>query len=125
MNEDALNIISKIAANPNAFAYMDVPYRQELRGKGAENVYVCEMPTIIQYKMLNLIRNVKCCVLLCGYRSKVNDLYDRMLLPYGWHSYKIAELVKTCQTKDKRDIGEEWIWVNYDLPDTAKKYIKF
>jgi len=45
-------------------------------------------------------------------------------LPYGWKHYKLADLVKSCQSSlSVRDVGEEWIWVNYELPDIAKYFI--
>ena len=51
-----------------------------------------------------------------------NDLYDIYLLPYGWKCYKLAEVVKACQGKNK-NMAEEFIWINYELPDSAKYVI--
>lgn len=61
--------------------------------------------------------------MLCGYKAKEGkDLYDIYLLPYGWKCYKLAEVVKACQGKNK-SMAEEFIWVNYELPESAKYVI--
>lgn len=125
LNMNAIELVAKIKNNPTAFAFLDPPYREELRGKGATKIYKCEMPYSEQVRLLMTIRDAKCRIMLCGYRSKDgHDLYDEYLLPYGWKHYLLAELVKSCQgSLSKRDIGEEWIWVNYELLDCAKYYI--
>lgn len=79
-----------------------------------------------QIKLLNTIKDSQNKIILCGYRDKNGtDLYDEYLLPYGWKHYKIAELVKSCQFKEKKDVAEEWVWTNYPLPDCAKYWIDF
>lgn len=121
-NGNGIDLLGKIADNPNAFAFVDPPYRKELRGAGADKAYACELPQEEQVRLLETIRNAKCKIMLCGYRSNEGvDLYDRYLLPHGWKCYKLAEVVKSCQNrKDKKDIAEEFIWVNYELPYHAK-----
>lgn len=62
--------------------------------------------------------------MLCGYKTETGtDLYDAYLLPYGWHCYKLADIVKACQTTKQKDIAQEFIWVNYELPEMAKYVI--
>lgn len=115
LNMDCVDILKKIKENKNACILLDVPYRQELRG--AKWVYRCEMPESKQLQLLDVIKDSRNKIILCGYREdNGQDLYDRYLLPYGWKHYKIAELVKACQFKEVKDIGEEWVWVNYKLP---------
>ena len=121
-NMNGIDLLGKIAENQNAFAFVDPPYRKELRGVGADKAYACELPHEEQIRLLKTIQKAKCNIMLCGYRSESGiDLYDKYLLPYGWKCYKLAEVVKACQTsKGHRDMGEEFIWVNYELPYHAK-----
>lgn len=121
LNMDGIDLLSKISGNPNAFAFTDPPYRKELRGRGADKAYACELPHHEQIRLLKTIRNAKCKIILCGYRSENGaDLYDNYLMPYGWKCYKLKELLKACQNSKKKDMGHEFIWVNYELPEHAK-----
>lgn len=124
-NMNGIDLLARIADNENAFAFADPPYRKELRGVGADKAYACELPHCEQIRLLKTIRDAKCKIMLCGYRSEKGvDLYDRYLLPYGWKCYKLDELVKSSQaSKEHRDMGQEFIWVNYELPPVAKYVI--
>ncbi len=124
-NMNGIDLLDKISDNPNAFAFVDPPYRHALRGVGADKAYACELPHSEQIRLLKTIREAKCKIMLCGYKVASGiDLYDRYLLPYGWKCYKLADVVKSCQaSKAHRDIAEEFIWVNYELPDSAKYVI--
>lgn len=121
---DAVKLVGKVRDNPNAFVLLDVPYLPELRSPDCLDVYGHEMSTFDHIRMLEEIRECKCCIMLCGYRKKDGtDLYDKYLLPHGWKHYKLADLVKTCQTKTIRDVAEEWVWLNYEPPASAKYVI--
>lgn len=121
-NRDCIEVLAEIKENPNACILLDVPYRPSLRG--AKKVYTCEMSEELHKKMLETIQDSKNKIILCGYReNNGQDLYDEYLLPYGWKHYKVADLVKACQIKDKKDVAEEWVWVNYKLPDFSKYMI--
>lgn len=124
-NMNGIDLLGKIVDNPDAFAFVDPPYRKELRGKGADKAYACELPQVEQVRLLETIKNAKCKIMLCGYRSNSGvDLYDRYLLPHGWKCYKLADVVKACQSMDgHKDMAEEFIWVNYELPKQAKYVI--
>ena len=114
---DALDLLDYYADNPEVFVFLDPPYRQELRGKNAKNVYRYEMPDTLQRQMLRLLEDVKCKVLLCGYRSETGlDLYDEYLIPYGWKCYKLKDVPKLSQNKKIKDKGHEFVWCNYELP---------
>lgn len=120
---DAVDLIDKVRDNPNAFVLLDVPYLPDLRSPDCLEVYGHEMSPLDHRNMLEVIRDCKCCIMLCGYRKKDGtDLYDKYLLPHGWKHYKLADLVKTCQMKKVRDVAEEWVWLNYE-PPTWSKYL--
>lgn len=123
-NKDVKEIMNEAKNNRNAFVLLDPPYRFKLRGKGATSTYDYEMNDKQHIKMLETIKDAKCKIMLFGYRDeKDNDLYDEYLLSKDWKRYKIAELVKSCQNKTKKDIGIEYIWVNYELPKISKYII--
>lgn len=123
LNMDCVDVLRRIKNNSKACVLLDVPYRHELRG--AKEIYRCEMPMKKQIELLETIKDSKNKIILCGYReNRGEDVYDKYLLPYGWRHYKIAELVKSCQFKEVKDIGEEWVWVNYTLPEFAKYTIE-
>ena len=121
-NRDGIELLQEISDNPDAFAFVDPPYRWELRGAGADRAYACEMPQWEHVRLLETVQDAKCKVMLCGYRSETGaDLYDIYLKPYGWKCYKVGEYAKSCQVKKKhRDMGHEFIWVNYEVPFVAK-----
>lgn len=125
MDMDGINLMARVADNPYAFVFADPPYRKELRGAGADKAYACELPHKEQVRMLKTIRNAKCKIMLCGYRAENgSDLYDTYLLPCGFKCYKLADISKSCQvTKGHKDIGHEYIWVNYELPYNARYVI--
>lgn len=121
-NMNGIDLLADITDNSDAFAFVDPPYRKELRGAGADKVYACELPHREQIRLLKTIQCAKCKIMLCGYREEKGvDLYDTYLLPHGWKCYKLADVTKSCQASKKhRDIGHEFIWVNYKLPCLAK-----
>ena len=125
LNMNGIDVLGKIADNPNAFAFVDPPYRKELRGVGADKAYACELPHCEQIRLLKTIRFAKCKIMLCGYKSENGkDLHDTYLLPHGWKCYKLADISKACQVTNKhKDLGHEYIWVNYELPYEARYVI--
>lgn len=123
LNGDALDIIHDYKHNADAFLFLDPPYRKDLRGKSAGKVYTVEMPDVEQIRFLETVKDASCKAMLCGYRSDTNDLYDKYLLSHGWKCYKVMDIVKACQTKEHKDMGHEFIWVNYQLPELAKYVI--
>ena len=124
LNMDGIELLAKISENENAFAFVDPPYRKELRGVGADKIYTFELPHSEQVRLLKTIRDAKCKIMLCGYKAENGkDLYDTYLLSHGWKSYKLADVEKSCQIKEIRDVGHEYIWVNYELPELSKYVI--
>lgn len=123
-NVDALDLLECYAGNEEVFAFLDPPYRHDLRGKNANKIYKCELSELQQIMLLKIIRNAKAKILLCGYKAeKGTDLYDAYLLPYGWKCYKLMDVPKSAQNKATRDIATEYVWCNYELPIWSGYYI--
>lgn len=121
-NRNCIEILGEIQEEDRTCVLIDVPYRHELRGN--KKIYKCEMSDEAHRELLEIIKQSKNMIILCGYLDEANeDLYDKYLLPEGWSRYKVAELVKSCQKKPEKDIAEEYIWVNYDLPQFSKYLI--
>lgn len=118
-NRDGIEFVSEIADRKEAFAFLDVPYVHSLRKDS--NAYACELSDEQQIKLLETIKGIKDLkIMLCGYRNQEGgDLYDKYLLPCGWQHYKVCKLVKAGSTAKKKPVADEWIWVNYKLPDGA------
>lgn len=123
-NGDGVDLVEKMSKEESAFLFLDPPYRPSLRGKGATKVYPHEMTEEDHIRLLEIIRNAKAKILLCGYKAKEGvDTYDEYLLPCGWKCYKLCEVPKSCQNKSEKDIAEEYIWINYELPQCARYVI--
>lgn len=116
---DGVALIDSLKDDEDTFLFLDPPYVADTRAKGARNVYGKEMSDPEQIRLLKSIQHTKNKVLLCGYES---TLYDKYLLPHGYKRYKLCDIVKSCQFIEgrKKDIAEEYIWVNYELPFAAK-----
>ena len=125
LNMNGIDLLEKIKDRSSAFAFVDPPYRKELRGVGADKAYACELPHSEQIRLLKTIREAKCKIMLCGYKNESgHDLYDTYLLPCEWKSYRLKDVVKACQvSSESKDMAEEYIWVNYELPSYAKYVI--
>lgn len=123
LHTDGIKLLAEVVDDTETFAFLDPPYCHSLRGKGADKAYACELSQEDHIRLLETIRDARCKIMLCGYRGE-ECFYDEYLLPYGWHSYKLCEITKSCQvTEKKRDMAQEFIWVNYQLPDCAKYII--
>ena len=128
-NRNCIEVLKEkdIGGNPDAFVFLDVPYRWSLRGKGATNVYGAEMDDEAHIALLKVLQTCKCKVILCGYMETEGEvLYDSYLQPYGWRCLRIASLPKSSQSgKKKRNRGEEFVWLNYEPPAFARYFIDF
>ena len=122
--QDGVELIREAKDKEDAFVFADPPYLLNLRGN--KKIYDNEMGEKEHIQMLEYMQEAKCKIMLCGYydsEKKGGDLYDR-LLEYGWKRYKLADLVQSCSNQKKKGIGEEFIWVNYELPPQARFYIR-
>ena len=122
--QDGVELIREAKDKEDVFVFADPPYLLNLRGN--KKIYDNEMGEKEHIQMLEYMQEAKCKIMLCGYydsEKKGGDLYDR-LLEYGWKRYKLADLVQSCSNQKKKGIGEEFIWVNYELPPQARFYIR-
>lgn len=125
LNVDALDLVEEFVEDENTFIFMDPPYLKSLRGKGAGNVYGCEMGIREHITMLKTIRNAKAKIMLCGYWMGADDLYDSVLIPYGWNRIFVGDYPKNAQKQKVRDMGSEYVWINYTLPvDIEEKMLE-
>lgn len=127
---DALNVIDKYKENPNALLVCDPPYLSLLRSPGARNVYQQEMEILDHMRLLQVLRasSVKAGVILFGYWSGPSgyDLYDGMLLPWGWRRIFVGDVAKSAARTDrdeKKPRGQEYIWTNIELTEIQKEKI--
>lgn len=127
---NALDVIRELKDNEEAFLFLDPPYEHDKRNASATGAYGKgnEMSQKAHGELVELIKDAKCKIMLCGYRfDDVTEqtLYDRYLLPYGWKCYKLADTKKTAApSRDgEKPAAKEFIWVNYALPDNAGGYI--
>jgi DNA adenine methylase len=124
--KNAIEVVDEAKFKESAFVFIDPPYRHKLRSKSATKEYCHEMDDAEHEELLESIKDAKCKIMLCGYREKDgNDLYDQYLLSDNskWRHYKLADLKKSCQNKSVKDIGEEWVWLNYEPPEYSKYFI--
>lgn len=119
-NVNGIELMREVKNNKDAFVFADPPYVLELRGN--KQIYKCEMTREGQVEMLETIKDAACKIMLCGYAGGDN-LYDSVLFPCGWKRYKLVDLVKSCSNQAEKGTAEEFIWVNYPLPDAAGYYI--
>lgn len=114
-NMDGIELIKRYAKNPKVFMLVDSPYLHDLRGTGADKAYYYEMDYADHVKLLLAIREAKAKIMLCGYHSYLDDLYDQYLLNNGWRLEKLCEISKACQNRrgESKDIACEYIWLNY------------
>ena len=125
LNLDAIELLKIFVEDENAFLFMDPPYVKSLRGKGAGNVYAYEMELREHIEMLKTIQNAKAKIMLCGYWMGEADIYDSFLLPYRWKRIFVGNYPKSAQRKKDRDIGSEYIWLNYSIPiEIEKNFLK-
>ena len=128
-NDNALVVMDRenLLDNPHAFLFLDPPYLEGLRCDG--KLYQVDMPDVRDHiNLLKKIRETEAKIILSGYwsgRDDGTDLYDYYLLPYGWHRHLLGEYTKGCEVAEKKSVGVEWIWCNYDLKKEAPGGIPF
>lgn len=119
-NEDGLKIIEDYKNEKRVILFLDPPYLDETRR--AKNVYELEFSKEQHERLLNLIKDAVCKIILMGYK---NDLYDGILIgsSTGWRSFILQETFLSSQCVS---IGErkskvyKHVWINFEPNDLAK-----
>ncbi len=125
-SEDALEYIKQFKEDENAFLYIDPPYNPEYLSSD-DDLYRRRLKMERQRELLEVIRDVKCKILLSGYleNEAEEDLYCNYLdKEHGWSCLKLGEFAKASSNK-KDSIGIEYVWLNYpdEIPEKAWKVI--
>lgn len=105
--------------------YKDYEYKEKLKIRIPATGFKRELSEKEWNTLLKILRTYSVNTISKIEQGKVKTYsplfqYYHFLLPYGWKCYKLKDLVKTCQVKKQKDVGQEYIWVNYPLPDLAK-----
>lgn len=116
MNKDFLEILEYLRDDPEAFVYIDVPYR--LENRCGKMLYNMELTDFQHFRMLEILKVAKFKWALSGY---VNDngsdkLYDVILAKYAPYREE-TNAKKMCggATKGiKKTETKEILWRNYD-----------
>lgn len=90
------------------FVYCDPPYLLETRKSGPR--YRCEMSTEDHVRLLRILCQLPCCVMISGYWS---ELYMDQL--NGWRTFSFS-------TQTRQGPATEWVWCNYSEPRALQDY---
>ena len=104
-NQHILTCLLELAADPEAFLYIDPPYLTSTRT--AKEVYACEMDYPTHEVLLAMLRAARAKVILCGYHS---ELYDTVLSDWRLVEFRMANHAGQGKKKQKRT---ECVWMNY------------
>ena len=124
-NENAWKLLKEYCERGDAdtFIYLDPPYLDELISSN-HPLYRQAASEEEHEKMLQIIQNAKCPILLSGYKKEKSeeDLYCKYLdKEHGWVCLQLGEFHKASSRK-QGSIGIEYVWLNYfdRLPENAK-----
>lgn len=98
---DAADILPRLALTPDDFVYCDPPYRRETRKGG--RLYRFEADDDHHHRLLDVIRNLRCQVMISGY---ANSMYDQALKNWRSESFFVAS---------RAGRRRETVWMNYDV----------
>ena len=108
---DAIKYLSNFNYKGNEFIYCDPPYLMATRSK-KRKYYKHEMLTEIEHlKLLKVLRNIKCNILISGYYS---ELYMKELK--NWNCKYFNSVTRSGK------IAKEYVWYNYDDPVKLHDY---
>lgn len=119
-NDDGLSLIEEYKNEKYVILFLDPPYLDETRR--AKNIYELEFTKEQHERLLYLVKDALCKVILIGYK---NDLYDGTLLngDKGWRSFVLQETFLSCQYvimgEQKRKICKH-VWINFEPNDLTK-----
>ena len=123
ITDNGLHVLEEIKNDEKAVIMLDPPYVKELLGDYNKNLYRGRFSDMEQLEMLRSIQSAKAKIMLCGYRGG-SMLYDQYLnKDTGWHCYCVNDrLTKSCRTGSKKGFAQEYIWVNYEIPEKCRYY---
>jgi DNA adenine methylase len=104
-NKHVIDLVNEHRDNTNALIYLDPPYLSTTRT--AQKAYTVEMTDKEHGALADLLRNVKCKVLLSGYYS---SLYAKMYKGWKMHAKEIANHAGQAKNKQRRI---ECLWSNF------------
>ncbi len=107
---DALAWLEGYPFKGDEFIYLDPPYVMSSR-RQHRPLYRCELTDLDHIKLLTLIKNLPCKIMISGYWS---DLYGQMLA--GWHTETFQAITRG------RSMATEWLWMNYPRPVRLHEY---
>ncbi len=109
IKSDAADFLRNYKFKGNEFVYSDPPYVLKARRGG--KIYKYEYTEWQHIELISILKKLKCCVMLSGYRTAIYD--DR--LP-GWNKKEYR--VKTRGGTD----AVECLWMNYKEPTKLHDY---
>lgn len=106
--QDALEFIRELDS-PETLFYLDPPYLQETRAKGANEYGKYEMTCNQHIELLDLLRGIKGKFVLSGYPSTP---YNDVARAAGWRhvDFAIDNKASSAKAKEKKT---ERVWMNY------------
>jgi len=104
------HLVSKYIQEPDTLIYLDPPYLMSTRSSQRE-IYYCEMTDQDHVRLLEIITQLNCMVMVSGYWSEMyaNALHD-------WRTVTFQ-----AQTRGGRT-ATEWLWMNYPEPGRLHDY---
>jgi DNA adenine methylase len=101
--QDALSFLGHYSCNGSELVYCDPPYVRSSRRR-QRNIYRHELDDAGHARLLDIIKSLRCRVVLSGYRSA---LYDKALSEWHLTSYSVHT---------RAGPAVECIWTNFDRP---------
>lgn len=108
-NDDAFRILREYDFKGDEFVYLDPPYLHETRSK--KKLYNHELSDKDHIKLLGLIKDLPCMVMISGYWS---ELYSSMLSDWNTETFQ-------AMTRGGKP-ATEWLWYNYQEPIALHDY---
>lgn len=108
LHGDGIRFLAETRAfyGQETFMYCDPPYLMETRKNGP--LYRYEMTREQHIQLLDIIRSLRCLVMISGYWS---DLYAAWL--HDWHAVSFQAMTRSGT------MATEWLWANFPLPPPA------
>jgi DNA adenine methylase len=107
--DDGIAWLAEATLRPDALVYCDPPYLMKTRAS-QRRLYKCEFDEDDHWRLLCVLRNLKCMVQISGYWS---SLYAKRL--EGWRLVRF-------QSMTRGGVREECLWMNYAEPAALHDY---